>query len=428
MYPSPTDDDPRAFRQRVPVHLRVGHRGPPGQDGRPDLRRRPRRRLGATIPPVAWPARRWSTPAWSWCRARSPPRPTWTSPRSRARRSCGSATPAPTYGFDCDTCAVITAIDEQSPDIAQGVDHAYEARTDPADDDELDLAGAGDQGMMFGYATRETDELMPLPISLAHKLARRLAEVRKADVIPYLRPDGKTQVTVRYENGRPIEIEQRPDLHPAQGGGGRRHPDQAGPVGARGAPDPARRAVRRAQAQTARTNFLVNPTGRFVIGGPVGDCRADRPQDHRRHLRRHGPPRRRRVLGQGPVQGGPLGRLRRPLRGQERGGRRPGRPLRGAGGLRHRRGPPGVGDGGDLRHRADARARRSPSWSTSTSTCARAPSASTWTCTGRSTRRPPPTATSAARTTTSPGRRPTRPTTLRAAAGLGQRESQPASA
>jgi len=161
-------------------------------------------------------------------------------------------------GFSADSCAVINAIDKQSPDIAQGVD-----RESP------DEAGAGDQGMMFGYATRETDELMPLPISLAHRLAQRLAEVRKAEVLPYLRPDGKTQVTVRYRDGVPVAIEKvlistqhrdgvdsesliKPDLFE----------HVLHPVLPANLYDPAE----------LRRNFLVNPTGRFVIGGPVGDC------------------------------------------------------------------------------------------------------------------------------------------------------------
>ena len=170
-------------------------------------------------------------------------------------------------GFSADSCAVINAIDKQSPDIAQGVDAAWETRTDPADDDELDIAGAGDQGMMFGYAARETDELMPLPIALAHKLAHRLADVRKAGVVPYLRPDGKTQVTVRYVNGRPVEIERLLISTQHREGAESLIADDVWehvvePVLPRELYD----------ARKLRKSLLVNPTGRFVIGGPVGDC------------------------------------------------------------------------------------------------------------------------------------------------------------
>ena len=173
------------------------------------------------------------------------------------------------YGFDCNTCAVITAIDEQSPDIAQGVDTAYEARTDPGDDDEFDVAGAGDQGMMFGYATNETKELMPLPISLAHKLAHRLAEVRRGDVMPYLRPDGKTQVSVRYRDGRPVEIEKL--LISTQ------HKDGVD-ADTLIKPDLWEHVVRPIlphelyDEKKLQGEFLVNPTGNFVIGGPMGDA------------------------------------------------------------------------------------------------------------------------------------------------------------
>jgi S-adenosylmethionine synthetase len=176
------------------------------------------------------------------------------------------------YGFDAETCAVISAIDEQSPDIAQGVDTAYEARTDPNDEDELDLAGAGDQGMMFGYASRETKALMPMPILIAHTLARRLAEVRKAGVIDYLRPDGKTQVTVRYENDQPVEITKV--LISTQHG-----PDVDAATMIK--PDLWEHVVEPILHEDYKElftnkelleNFLVNPTGRFEIGGPRGDC------------------------------------------------------------------------------------------------------------------------------------------------------------
>ncbi|HEX3238169.1 MAG TPA: methionine adenosyltransferase [Gaiellaceae bacterium] len=178
------------------------------------------------------------------------------------------------FGFDAETCGVVVAIDEQSPDIAQGVDASYENQH--GDSDPLDRVGAGDQGMMFGYASRETDELMPLPIMLAHRLARRLAEVRKADVLPYLRPDGKTQVTVRYETDehgrqRPVEIERvllstqhregldidtllKPDLieHVIE------------PILPKALYDQQR-------LEQDRDFVYCNPTGKFVIGGPMGD-------------------------------------------------------------------------------------------------------------------------------------------------------------
>jgi S-adenosylmethionine synthetase len=172
-----------------------------------------------------------------------------------------------TYGFDCNTCAVINAIDKQSPDIAQGVDQAYEARTDPGDDDSLDVAGAGDQGMMFGFAVNETDELMPMPIALAHKLAKRLADVRKAETLNYLRPDGKTQVTIRYLDGVPVEIEKLLISTQHREGAESLIKDDlwehvVEPILPRHLYD----------ARKLQKNFLVNPTGRFVIGGPMGDC------------------------------------------------------------------------------------------------------------------------------------------------------------
>jgi S-adenosylmethionine synthetase len=179
------------------------------------------------------------------------------------------------YGFDADTCGVMVAIDEQSPDIAQGVDTSYELQHGSGDDDPLDRLGAGDQGMMFGFACVETEELMPLPIMLAHRICKRLSEVRKASILPYLRPDGKAQVTVRYEvddhgHQRPVEIARvlvstqhrdgldadaliKPDviehvLHPI-----------------------LPRELYDERRFEERDFVLVNPTGKFVLGGPMGD-------------------------------------------------------------------------------------------------------------------------------------------------------------
>ncbi|WP_235069649.1 methionine adenosyltransferase [Turicibacter sp. TJ11] len=170
------------------------------------------------------------------------------------------------YGFDADTCAVLTAIDEQSADIAMGVDQALEARTGTMSDEEIEAIGAGDQGLMFGFATNETKEYMPLPISLAHQLSRRLTEVRKNGTLSYLRPDGKTQVTVEYdEAGKPVSIDtvlistqHSPEVsHEEIEADIKKHVFDV---------------VLPQELITENTRYLVNPTGRFVIGGPHGDA------------------------------------------------------------------------------------------------------------------------------------------------------------
>jgi S-adenosylmethionine synthetase len=170
------------------------------------------------------------------------------------------------FGFDGRHCAVMVALDKQSPDIAQGVDSAHEIR-ELASSDELDRIGAGDQGMMFGFATNETPQLMPTPIELAHRLSRRLAEVRKSKTLGYLRPDGKTQVSVRYVDGKPVSVEKVLISTQHAEGIEKQIPDDLWehvvlPVLPEHLYDPAE----------LRKQFYVNPTGSFVIGGPVGDA------------------------------------------------------------------------------------------------------------------------------------------------------------
>lgn len=170
------------------------------------------------------------------------------------------------YGFDAETCAVLTSIDEQSADIAQGVDKALEAREGTMTEEEIDAIGAGDQGLMFGFANNETEELMPLPISLAHKLSRRLTEVRKDETLAYLRPDGKTQVTVEYdEQNKPVRID-------------------TVVISTQHAPEVTLEQIQSdlkehvispvvpSELIDEQTKYFINPTGRFVIGGPQGDA------------------------------------------------------------------------------------------------------------------------------------------------------------
>ncbi|WCK54216.1 methionine adenosyltransferase [Aneurinibacillus sp. Ricciae_BoGa-3] len=169
------------------------------------------------------------------------------------------------YGFDADTCAVLTSIDEQSPDIAQGVDKALEAREGQMSDEQIEAIGAGDQGLMFGFACNETEELMPLPISLSHQLSRRLAEVRKNGTLAYLRPDGKTQVTVEYDGDKPVRVDTivistqhdpAVTLEQIQ----------------KDLKEHVINPIVSAELLDENTKYFINPTGRFVIGGPQGDA------------------------------------------------------------------------------------------------------------------------------------------------------------
>ena len=254
------------------------------------------------------------------------------------------------FGYDGSTCGVMVSIDEQSPDIAQGVDTSEEVRAGTSGEDQTNEQGAGDQGMMFGYACNETDVLMPLPIHVAHRMAERLAEVRRAGTVPYLRPDGKTQVSFDYEDGKPVRL--RTVLVSTQHDDGIERDEVI-------RPDLIEHVIRPVIPEAFADDdyeVFVNPTGRFVIGGPVGDA---------------GLTGRKIIVD--TYGGMPSASLTR-----SRSWSRPSAPRTSTG---PRSTPPCV----------------------TCSTCARPPSSRRSSCDARSSSRPPPTATSAARVTGSPG-------------------------
>ena len=212
------------------------------------------------------------------------------------------------YGFDADTCGVITTIDEQSADIALGVDKALEAKENKMSEDDIEAIGAGDQGMMFGYASDETEEYMPYPIAMAHKLARRLTEVRKNGTLPYLRPDGKTQVTVEYdENGTPTRLD-------------------AVVLSTQHDPDVTQEQIHK-DIKKYVFDEIIPDNMVFCDRRPAWRQRPDRKEDHSRYLRRHGAPRRRSIFREGLHKGRPFRCLCGTLCGEEYCGGRTGETL-----------------------------------------------------------------------------------------------------